>query len=181
MPTISAFYGILIQIFWREHGPPHFHALYAEHEALIDIRTLEVMQGGLPKRALALVLEWASGTPGRIDGGLGPMQSHADAQQDSAVELTPPVHPGAPWRVADVETLPGFRLRVRFNDGTAGIVEMAEFIESDAAGVFAALRDEKLFRQARITLGAVTWPGDLDLAPDAMHRPIKEQGKWILT
>jgi len=30
-------YGILIQIFWREHGPPHFHALYAEHEALIDI------------------------------------------------------------------------------------------------------------------------------------------------
>lgn len=45
MPTISTFYGILIQIFWREHGLPHFHALYAEHEALIDIRTLEVMQG----------------------------------------------------------------------------------------------------------------------------------------
>jgi hypothetical protein len=60
MPTISAFYGILIQIFWRDHGPPHFHALYAEYEALIDIRTFEVMQGSLPKRALALVLEWAS-------------------------------------------------------------------------------------------------------------------------
>jgi hypothetical protein len=60
MPTISVFYGILIQMFWREHGPPHFHALYAEHEVLIDIRTLEVMEGGLPKRALALVLEWAS-------------------------------------------------------------------------------------------------------------------------
>ncbi len=60
MPTISAFYGILIQIFWREHGPPHFHALYAEHEALIDIRTLEVMQGSLPRRALTLVLERAS-------------------------------------------------------------------------------------------------------------------------
>jgi hypothetical protein len=57
MPTISTFYGILIQIFWREHGPPHFHALYAEHEALIDIRTLEALQGSLPKRALALVLE----------------------------------------------------------------------------------------------------------------------------
>jgi hypothetical protein len=40
--------------------PPHFHALYAEHEALIDVRTLEVLQGSLPKRALALVLEWAS-------------------------------------------------------------------------------------------------------------------------
>ena len=57
MPTISSFYGILIQIFWREHGPPHFHALYAEHEALIEIRTLEVLQGAVPKRALGLVLD----------------------------------------------------------------------------------------------------------------------------
>ena len=60
MPTISSFYGILIQIFWRDHAPPHFHALYAEHEAQIDIRTLEVIEGDLPRRALALVLEWAS-------------------------------------------------------------------------------------------------------------------------
>ena len=66
MPTISTFYGIRIQIFWREHGPPHFHALYAEHEALIDIRTLEVMQGSLPKRALALVLEWALEHPAEL-------------------------------------------------------------------------------------------------------------------
>jgi len=51
MPTISAFYGILIQMFWRDHAPPHFHALYAEHEALIDIRTLGVIEGSLPKRA----------------------------------------------------------------------------------------------------------------------------------
>lgn len=61
MPTISAFYGILIQMFWRDHAPPHFHALYADDEALIDIRTLEVIEGKLPRRALALVLEWASG------------------------------------------------------------------------------------------------------------------------
>jgi hypothetical protein len=60
MPTISSFYGILIQMFWRDHAPPHFHALYAEHEAQINIRTLEVIEGDLPKRALALVLEWAA-------------------------------------------------------------------------------------------------------------------------
>jgi hypothetical protein len=60
MPTISVFYGILIQMFWRDHAPPHFHALYAEDEALIDIRTLEVIDGGLPRRALALVVEWAT-------------------------------------------------------------------------------------------------------------------------
>jgi len=54
MPTISAFYGILIQMFWGDHAPPHFHALYAEYEVLIDIRTLEVVRGKMPRRALAL-------------------------------------------------------------------------------------------------------------------------------
>ena len=108
------------------------------------------------------------------------MQSHADAQEDRAAELTPPVQPRAPWRVAEAEALPGFRLRVRFNDGTAGTVEMSDFINSDAAGVFAALRDETLFRQVTVFLGAVTWPGDLDLAPDAMHGEIKEHGKWTI-
>jgi hypothetical protein len=60
MPTISAFYGIVIQMFWVDHAPPHFHALYAEFEAQISIQTLETLKGELPKRALALVLEWAS-------------------------------------------------------------------------------------------------------------------------
>lgn len=60
MPTISQFFGVVIQMFWREHAPPHFHALYAEHEVQIDIRTLEVIVGYLPKRALALTIEWAN-------------------------------------------------------------------------------------------------------------------------
>ena len=60
MPTISVFYGIMIQMFWGDHAPPHFYALYAEYEVLIDIRTLEVVRGKMPRRALALVLEWAS-------------------------------------------------------------------------------------------------------------------------
>lgn len=60
MPTISIFYGIVVQMFWKEHGPPHFHALYAEYEALIDIEKLEIIRGHLPKRAMAFVLEWAS-------------------------------------------------------------------------------------------------------------------------
>ena len=58
MPTISAFYGILIQMFWQDHAPRHFH-LYAEYEAVVDIRTLERIDGGLPRRAMALMLEWA--------------------------------------------------------------------------------------------------------------------------
>ena len=46
-------------MFRNDHAPPHFHALYAEHEALIDIGTLKVIEGDLPRRALGLVLEWA--------------------------------------------------------------------------------------------------------------------------
>ncbi len=60
VPTISSFYGIVIQMFWGDHAPPHFHALYAEYEVQINIQTLEVISGKMPKRALSLVLEWAS-------------------------------------------------------------------------------------------------------------------------
>jgi hypothetical protein len=60
MPTICTFYGILIQMFWHDHAPPHFHARYGEYEVLIIIETLEILQGYMPRRALSLVLEWAS-------------------------------------------------------------------------------------------------------------------------
>ena len=60
MPTISIFYGIIIQMFWKDHAPPHFHAMYSGHEVLINIQTLEILAGKMPKRALALILEWAS-------------------------------------------------------------------------------------------------------------------------
>jgi hypothetical protein len=59
MRTISRFYGILIQMYFGDHPPPHFHALYAEFEAVIDIRTFGIIRGELPLRAMALVLEWA--------------------------------------------------------------------------------------------------------------------------
>jgi hypothetical protein len=66
MPTISMFYGIVIQMFWKEHPPPHFHALYAEYEVLINIQTLEVMKGSLPRRAMVMVLEWANEHRGEL-------------------------------------------------------------------------------------------------------------------
>ena len=58
MPTISAFYGILIRMFFNDHAPPHFHARYGEFEATVDLGTLEVIDGELPGRALSLVQEW---------------------------------------------------------------------------------------------------------------------------
>ncbi len=59
MPTISAFYGILIRMYFDDHAPPHFHAAYGEFEAAIDIHALSVIRGSLPRRALQLALDWA--------------------------------------------------------------------------------------------------------------------------
>ena len=59
MPTISMFYGIIIQMFWDEHAPPHFHATYSEYKAIINIRELCIIEGNLPRRASQLVLDWA--------------------------------------------------------------------------------------------------------------------------
>lgn len=59
MPEISRFYGIIIRMFYNDHNPPHFHAIYQEYEAVLDIKTLEILEGHLPKRAMSLVIEWA--------------------------------------------------------------------------------------------------------------------------
>lgn len=58
MPRISSFYGILIAMYYREHGVPHFHARYGDDEASISIDSLAVIAGGLPPRALRMVRRW---------------------------------------------------------------------------------------------------------------------------
>ncbi len=60
MPRISAFYGIAIYMYYRDHAPAHFHAIYGESEATVSIHTGEVLEGWLPRRALSLVSEWAA-------------------------------------------------------------------------------------------------------------------------
>jgi len=60
VPEISRFFGIGIRIFFNDHEPAHFHAVYGDFEALLEIETLAVYRGKLPQRALALVLEWAT-------------------------------------------------------------------------------------------------------------------------
>ena len=60
MPRISEFFGIIIYMYYNDHLPPHFHAEYGEHEAIYEIDTLDVRHGSLPRRAHALVVEWAS-------------------------------------------------------------------------------------------------------------------------
>lgn len=86
----------------------------------------------------------------------------------------------APWRLRKVKALINYTLEVNFVDGTHGLVDMTQLIMSDKAGVFATLRNKALFKQAYLEYGAVTWPGEIDLAPDTMYCEIKRNGNWIL-
>ena len=108
------------------------------------------------------------------------MRPQSHAEENSAAAVIPQIPPCMPWRIASVTAEDGFVLRVRFLDGVEGRVDMNALVRSKDAGVFAVLADESLFAQARVEYGAVTWPGDLDLAPDAMYRAIKSSGTWVL-
>ena len=59
MPEISRFYGMRIEMFFLDHGVPHFHVRYGEYTAKIGIETLQLIRGALPRRAFALATEWA--------------------------------------------------------------------------------------------------------------------------
>ena len=60
MPEIARFYGIIIKMFFKpkEHEPSHIHALYGEYVGEFNIRTMEMIEGDLPKKAQELVTEW---------------------------------------------------------------------------------------------------------------------------
>ncbi|WP_039784495.1 DUF2442 domain-containing protein [Herbaspirillum huttiense] len=81
------------------------------------------------------------------------------------------------WDVVEVKLSGDYALQVRFRDGVEGPVR---FLPSFFRGVFAPLRDQRQFSRVRLVDGVVTWPGELDLAPDAMHDAIKRDGQWLL-
>ena len=62
MPVITRFYGLTIKMYLlgKEHNPPHIHALYGDYNGVIDLQTLRMTEGDLPKKGLALVQEWAA-------------------------------------------------------------------------------------------------------------------------
>ena len=100
------------------------------------------------------------------------MSSQANAQVDRTAQVNL-----LEWNVVEVKAGPGRELLVRFADGTSGMVR---FDDAFFTGVFEALKDDALFRRAYVEHGAVTWPGELDLAPDAMYDEIKRHGEWVL-
>ena len=82
-----------------------------------------------------------------------------------------------PWQIVEVQVVAELSLQVRFADGVQGTVK---FEPTHLTGVFVALKDPSLFSLVHVASGIVTWPGELDLAPDAMYDEIKAHGEWIL-
>ncbi|CAN5345301.1 DUF2442 domain-containing protein [soil metagenome] len=81
------------------------------------------------------------------------------------------------WEVVEVKPELPLSLYVRFQDGTTGKVRIEP---SYLTGVFTVLQDQRVFEQVYVEGGAVAWPGELDLAPDAMHEEIKSHGEMVL-
>ena len=106
------------------------------------------------------------------------MHAQSGTQDDRAAGVN---QSSLPWLVTAVEALDGYCLKVRFVDGSEGVVEMMALLHSPRAGVFAVLNDPARFAEVYVENDAVTWPGELDLAPDAMYRAIRESGRWVLT
>ncbi len=108
------------------------------------------------------------------------MHAEPITKKNHPLELNPPVQPMMPWRITQVQALGDYRLKVRFVDGLEGYVDMHGLVHSQSAGVFAALSQKNIFSQVFLEHGAVTWPGEIDLAPDAMHKEIAMHGEWVL-
>lgn len=102
------------------------------------------------------------------------MSAETVAEKDRAVGVIP----AAPWRVAALTVLPGFRLALTFNSGVQGEADLSELVHAPDAGVFAALADESVFAQAYLDFGAPTWPNGADIDPHWLHEEIGCHGFW---
>jgi len=87
----------------------------------------------------------------------------------------------AVWSIVRFKVSPNYKVEVSFADGTSGIADLAPRLSQGSLGDgFDPLCDEKLFSQAFLEHGALTWPGGIDLAPDAIYQRIRATGTSVL-
>jgi hypothetical protein len=163
MPEISRFFGMVVAMYYNDHAPPHFHVRYAKQKAVIEIDPLQLLEGNLSPKARALVFEWAKDN-----------REELLANWQLAREKAP-FKPSILWSntvlldIVEAIPLEGHRLKLRFEDGTTGIVDVAQCVSFE--GVFAPLRDPIRFAAVQVNpeLGTVCWPGGADLDPDVLY------------
>jgi hypothetical protein len=172
MPRISAFYGIVIWMYYDEmhrRGRPRFHATYGEDEATIDIESLEIIAGELPPRGLRLVVEWGQAHRSELRTGtaLGVTSPYCLSTR-CGERSTIGVMRSTP-RLAEARPLDCYIVRVRFDDGTTTDVDLSYVL--DYGGIFKPLRDPVYFAQLRsdAEAGTIVWPNGADIAPETLY------------
>ena len=106
------------------------------------------------------------------------MPSQAVAEKDSTTGVTTAPVALAPWRVKAISILPNYCLAVTFIDGRSGVVDCTLTLESSNPGIYASLAAPDYFAQARIELGAITWPNGEDRDPAWMHEELADKQSW---
>lgn len=82
------------------------------------------------------------------------------------------------WDVVSATVVNHLEFTVTFADGLTGRVRM---FPSHLFGVFGKLNDPDFFNKLQVTNGFISWPGEIDLAPDAMYEAIRRDGEWLLS
>jgi hypothetical protein len=98
------------------------------------------------------------------------MRKTSTIEEHSASRLTP----STPWRIKSFSIKDGYTIEVIFNDGTQGVFDLEIFIHKENSGVFRHLQNYKKFQEADLVYGVITWPGNIDIASDALYRLAKD-------
>ncbi|MBL8470456.1 MAG: DUF2442 domain-containing protein [Rhodocyclaceae bacterium] len=100
------------------------------------------------------------------------------AQTASTENSASGISPGAPWRVKAMSVLPAYQLAITFQDGQSGIVDCSRIVGAADPGIFAPLANADFFAQARLELGAITWPNGADLDPLWAYEEVTSKKLW---
>lgn len=150
-------------MYTRDHGRPHFHAIYQADEAVFDVETAEIIEGRLPRAADRIVREWCTNH----------RQELMDNWQRGNARQCFVFLEQKMIKVTAVEALDGHKLRARFSDGSEGVRDFADIL-AEAGPMIEPLRDPAFFAKVFIELGAPTWPNGYDIAPWTLHKELAD-------
>ena len=159
-------------LFEEQFRRPSSRAGWNRRRAVIYLPGREVLEGSLPRAGLGV----GSGL-GRDALKLGCSPSGNFARGPRGLRRLSNWSRTMKWNVVSADSISPLELAVRFEDGTEGNVR---FESSPLSSRHEALKNPEVFQQARVESGELTWPGEPDLAPDAICREIKRPGEWRL-
>jgi hypothetical protein len=168
MPRISAFYGIVIRMYWNEsdHQVAHLHAFAGGQRASVTLDG-SMLAGTLEPRAYGLVVEWAALHRDELQAtGIGRDATSRwwRSRRCRRIRLMSSYLPS----VVGVAVLGDHLLRLLFDDGTVGDVQ---FAQEHLYGVLEPLRDPSYFARVRVDpeAGTIAWPNGEDWAPEDLY------------